>query len=205
MSVRSALQINLHPLDARLVSHTLKHQLQTWNDQVERVSLTIDTKRSRNGRYRGTAYEESRKRLFATRKSKESRGVSQKSTSLKSTIRPPRATRSGSDISRPALNTRKRPTTAGRSMPISTACWPPMPTMCCIWTATCCSAGAAKRGSARPSIGSRIRQTRYSPARYPDLRGWMVRWQIGISHLAVWRRVSRSGSLPTIRPIASKA
>ena len=56
MSVRSALQINLHPLDARLVSHALKHQLQTWGDQVERVSLTIDTKRSRNGRYRGTAY-----------------------------------------------------------------------------------------------------------------------------------------------------
>ena len=64
MSVRSALQINLHPLDARLVSHALKHQLQTWGDQVERVSLTIDTKRSRNGRYRGTAYEESRKHLF---------------------------------------------------------------------------------------------------------------------------------------------
>lgn len=65
MSVRSALQINLHPLDARLVSHTLDHQLQTWGDQVERVSLTVDTKRSRNGRYRGSAYDQNRKRLFA--------------------------------------------------------------------------------------------------------------------------------------------
>ncbi len=65
MSVRSALQINLHPLDARLVSHTLDHQLQTWGDQVERVSLTVDTRRSRNGRYRGSAYDQNRKRLFA--------------------------------------------------------------------------------------------------------------------------------------------
>jgi hypothetical protein len=64
MSVRSALQINMHPLDARHVVHTLEHHLAVWGGQVERVTLTVDTKESRNGRYRGVAYEESRKRLF---------------------------------------------------------------------------------------------------------------------------------------------
>lgn len=64
MPARSALQINLHPLDAPFVPHTLKHQLDTWGHQVDRVVLTVDTKRSRNGRYRGSAYEDNRKRLF---------------------------------------------------------------------------------------------------------------------------------------------
>lgn len=64
MSVRSALQINLHPLDAGLASHTLKHQIEVWGGQVDRVTLTVDTRRSRNGRYRGTAYDENRRRLF---------------------------------------------------------------------------------------------------------------------------------------------
>jgi hypothetical protein len=65
MSVRTALQINLHPLDARHARHTLGHQLETWGDQVDRVLLTVDTKRSRNGRYHGSDYEDHRKRLFA--------------------------------------------------------------------------------------------------------------------------------------------
>ena len=65
MSVRSALQINMHPLDARHACHTLPHQLEVWGGQVDRVVLTVDTRRSRNGRYRGAAYEENSKRLFA--------------------------------------------------------------------------------------------------------------------------------------------
>jgi hypothetical protein len=65
MTVRSALQINLHPLDAGLAAHTLKHQIEIWGGQVDRVSITVDTKQSRNGRYRGAAYDESRRRLFA--------------------------------------------------------------------------------------------------------------------------------------------
>src|SRR5689334_10612779 len=64
MTVRSALQINMHPLDVRHATHTLAHQLETWAGQVDRVVLTVDTKRSRNGRYRGTAYDENRSRLF---------------------------------------------------------------------------------------------------------------------------------------------
>jgi hypothetical protein len=64
MSAKSALQINLYPLDARHAAHTLKHQLEAWAGQVERVVLTVDTKQSRNGRYHGVAYGENRKRLF---------------------------------------------------------------------------------------------------------------------------------------------
>jgi hypothetical protein len=64
MPVRSALQINLHPLDARHVVHTLAHQLEAWGGQVERVVLTVDTRQSRNGRYSSTDYEEHRGPLF---------------------------------------------------------------------------------------------------------------------------------------------
>lgn len=64
MTVRSALQINMHPLDARHVAHTLGHELGIWGGQVERVTLTIDTKRSRTGRYRGASYDENCKQLF---------------------------------------------------------------------------------------------------------------------------------------------
>lgn len=64
MSARSALQINLHALDAPLVAHTLKHQLAVWGRQVERIVVTVDTKQSRTGRYRGADYRENRRRLL---------------------------------------------------------------------------------------------------------------------------------------------
>lgn len=65
MQVRSALQINLHPLDVRHAVHTLPHQLDVWGDQVDRIVFTVDTRQSKSGRYSGQAYEESRGRLFA--------------------------------------------------------------------------------------------------------------------------------------------
>ncbi|MBR0835676.1 glycosyltransferase family 2 protein [Bradyrhizobium manausense] len=65
MQVRSALQINLHPLDVRHAVHTLPHQLDVWGDQVDRIVFTVDTRQSKSGRYTGSAYEESRRRLFA--------------------------------------------------------------------------------------------------------------------------------------------
>ena len=65
MQVRSALQINLHPFDARHAIHTLPHQLAVWGGQVDRIVLTVDTRLSNSGRYSGVAYEESRVRLFA--------------------------------------------------------------------------------------------------------------------------------------------
>lgn len=65
MQVRSALQINLHPLDVRHAVHTLPHQLDVWGDQVDRIAFTVDTRQSRSGRYSGRTYDESRARLFA--------------------------------------------------------------------------------------------------------------------------------------------
>lgn len=61
-----ALQINLHPFDAPHVTHTLRHQLQQFGDQVDRIVLSVDTSQNRRGRYRGAAYEENRRRLFNT-------------------------------------------------------------------------------------------------------------------------------------------
>ena len=64
MPLRSALQINIHPLDVDHASLMLEHQLRQWRGQVERVLLTLDTRRSRSGRYRGDQYEESLRRLM---------------------------------------------------------------------------------------------------------------------------------------------
>ena len=66
MTARTALQINMHPLDARHVAYTLEHQLGVWSGQVDRISLTVDSKRSRSGRYRGSDYEENRDRLYGS-------------------------------------------------------------------------------------------------------------------------------------------
>ena len=63
--VRTALQINMHPLDVRHVTLTLDHQLRVWARQVERISITLDSQRSRSGRYRGVDYEGSRAKLVA--------------------------------------------------------------------------------------------------------------------------------------------
>jgi hypothetical protein len=64
MHPRSALQINLHPLDAHHVGFTLPHQLRQWGKQVERVLVIIDTRRSRAGRYRGHEYDEHLRHIF---------------------------------------------------------------------------------------------------------------------------------------------
>src|SRR5947209_2512103 len=65
MRFRSALQINLHPLDVRHAVHTLPHQLEVWGDQVDRIVFTVDTRQITSGRYSGNAYGECRRSLFA--------------------------------------------------------------------------------------------------------------------------------------------
>jgi len=64
MTVRSTLQINLHPSDVRHAVSTLDHQLAVWGGQVDRTVLTVDTRQSRSGRYRDAQYEDNRSRLF---------------------------------------------------------------------------------------------------------------------------------------------
>lgn len=46
-----ALQINMHPRDAALVRHCLPHQLRIFGGQVTAVHCTVDTHRSKAGRY----------------------------------------------------------------------------------------------------------------------------------------------------------
>lgn len=65
MAHNTALQINLHPFDARIVEHTLEHQLRALSPMVERIVVTVDTRRSRSGRYSGAGYEMARAALFA--------------------------------------------------------------------------------------------------------------------------------------------
>ncbi|RKP53594.1 glycosyltransferase family 2 protein [Pararobbsia silviterrae] len=61
---RTAAQISTYPLDFPHMAHLLAHQIRVWSPMVERIVVTIDTFRSRSGRYRGEDYD---KNLHALR------------------------------------------------------------------------------------------------------------------------------------------
>lgn len=63
--VRTALQINMHPLDVGHVVHTLPHQLRAWAGQVDRIVISLDTQVSKTGRYHASDYQQSLERLTA--------------------------------------------------------------------------------------------------------------------------------------------
>jgi hypothetical protein len=58
MTNNIALQINMHPNDARHVVHTLPHQIRMWGGQVGRILITLDLHRSRAGRYRNNEFDD---------------------------------------------------------------------------------------------------------------------------------------------------
>lgn len=60
---RTAAQISTYPLDYPHAAHLLAHQIRVWAPMVERVVVTIDTYRSRSGRYRGAHYDENLRAL----------------------------------------------------------------------------------------------------------------------------------------------
>ena len=60
-----ALQINMHPNDARHVVHTLPHQVRMWGKQVGRILVTLDLHRSRAGRYRNNEFDDNLKKIRA--------------------------------------------------------------------------------------------------------------------------------------------
>jgi hypothetical protein len=60
---RTAAQISTYPLDYPHAAHLLAHQIRVWAPMVERVVVTIDTYRSRSGRYRGDHYDENLRAL----------------------------------------------------------------------------------------------------------------------------------------------
>lgn len=54
---RIAAQINMYPMDYRHVEHLLEHQIRVWGPQVDEIVVTVDTHRSRSGRYRGSNFD----------------------------------------------------------------------------------------------------------------------------------------------------
>ncbi len=55
----SAVQISTYPMDARHAEHLVPHWIRTWRGMVDRIVITIDTHRSRSGRYRGSNFDAS--------------------------------------------------------------------------------------------------------------------------------------------------
>lgn len=60
---RTALQINIYPLDLPHLRSSLSNQLKMWAGQVDTVSITLDIRRSSAGRYRGDQYDEYLKQM----------------------------------------------------------------------------------------------------------------------------------------------
>lgn len=61
-----SLQVNLHPLDAPHVAHTLPHHIRVFGPQVGQVVLTVDLHRSQGSRYRTDDYAQKLKSLQGT-------------------------------------------------------------------------------------------------------------------------------------------
>ena len=60
---RVAAQISMYPMDFRHVEHLLAHQIRVWGPMVDRIVVTVDTHRSKAGRYRGTHFDDYLTRL----------------------------------------------------------------------------------------------------------------------------------------------
>jgi len=50
-------------MDVRHFEYLLPHQIRAWGSSVDRIVVTIDTRRSRAGRYRGSNFDESLEKL----------------------------------------------------------------------------------------------------------------------------------------------
>jgi hypothetical protein len=66
MSARqgTAAQISTFPMDVRHFEYLLAHQIRAWGSSVDRIVVTIDTHRSRTGRYRGSNFDESLEKVL---------------------------------------------------------------------------------------------------------------------------------------------
>lgn len=62
---RVAAQISMYPMDYPHAALLLPHQIRVWAPMVDRILVTIDTHRSRSGRYRGSHFDEYRAKLLA--------------------------------------------------------------------------------------------------------------------------------------------
>lgn len=66
---RVAAQISMYPMDYPHAALLLPHQIRAWSPMVDRILVTIDTHRSRSGRYRGSHFDEYRTKLVELAKS----------------------------------------------------------------------------------------------------------------------------------------
>ncbi|CAJ50253.1 putative capsular polysaccharide biosynthesis protein [Bordetella avium 197N] len=61
---RVAAQISMYPMDYPHAALLLPHQIRVWSPMVDRIVVTLDTHRSRSGRYRGRHFDEYRSKLL---------------------------------------------------------------------------------------------------------------------------------------------
>jgi len=52
------LQINIHPNDYRHFESLLRHQINVWGNEIDRVRLTLDLHNSESGRYRSETFSD---------------------------------------------------------------------------------------------------------------------------------------------------
>lgn len=67
--VDRALQINMYPFDLKHVVHCLPHQLRVFENQVERIHLTVDGRAASAGRYKSDHFDLASKELYRFLKS----------------------------------------------------------------------------------------------------------------------------------------
>jgi len=58
-----AVQISTFPMDVRHFEYLLPHHVRAWGSSVDRIVVTIDTHRSRAGRYRGSNFNKTLEKL----------------------------------------------------------------------------------------------------------------------------------------------
>jgi hypothetical protein len=67
--VDRALQINMYPFDLKHVVHCLPHQLRVFEDQVDRIHLTVDGRAASAGRYKSDNFDQAARELYCFLKS----------------------------------------------------------------------------------------------------------------------------------------
>lgn len=145
---RVAAQISMYPMDYPHAALLLPHQIRVWAPMVDRIVVTIDTHRSRTGRYRGNHFEEYRDKLLALAREL------QRDTPQLEVIEVDYSDRARHDVAQSFFGLDDIPVKAwdgGPFTPTFMACTTARPATSCTSMATCCLAAAATAGWKKPS------------------------------------------------------
>jgi hypothetical protein len=63
--VNRELQINIHPNDYKHFEILLRHQINVWGNEINRVRLTLDLHNSESGRYRSESFADNLRKMHA--------------------------------------------------------------------------------------------------------------------------------------------